>query len=229
MKFSENSGVWTLCGLRRWRYVYRQASLCTVHITAAPMSASVTSICRHVAGHWYNRQQHVRQEICSEQGAGFLSHKALSHAQHCMLRTLTLSSPFCSLQVNGSRSHVQAPRPVPPSPSLPPSQLLHQTRRNESVVLLYPTKSRRKEAGRTSTGATARQLQRPLAASETSAPLVRQLQRPVERRTSPLALATGPCSDSFSAAMRARSASICIRAEREGEGERACVGVPYVI
>ena len=162
-------------------------------------------------------------EICSEQGAGFLSHKALSHAQHCMLRTLTLSSPFCSLQVNGSRSHVQAPRPVPPS------QLLHQTRRNESVDLLYPTKSRRKEAGRTSTGATARQLQRPLAASETSAPLLRQLQRPVERRTSPLALATGPCSDSFSAAMRARSASICMRAEREGEGERACVGVPYVV
>ena len=133
MKFSENSGVWTLCGLRRWRYAYRQASLCTVHITADPMSASVTSICRHVAGHWYNRQQHVRhrgmqrarRRLPLSQGT---EPRATLHATHAH----SVSSPFCSFQVNGSRSHVQAPRPVPPLPSLPRNCC---TKRGETSLL----------------------------------------------------------------------------------------------
>ena len=162
-------------------------------------------------------------EICSEQGvtrrrlplSQGTEPRATLHATHAHSELAILFAPSQWLSLARS--------------SPPPGPALATAAPNESVVLLYPTKSRRKEAGRTSIGATARQLQRPLAASETSAPLVRQLQRPVERRTSPLALATGPCSDSFSAAMRARSASICMRAEREGEGERACVGVPYVV
>ena len=100
--------------------MYRQASLCTVHITADPMPASVTSICRHVAGHWYNRQQHVRhrdmqrarRRLPLSQGT---EPRATLHATHAHSELAILFAPSQWLSLARSSP------PPGPALALPPS------------------------------------------------------------------------------------------------------------